>query len=197
MAALATAYLTVEEYIALERRLEGKYEYCRGNMYAMSGASGAHVVIQCNLIRHLGNRLEGTRCRALGSDLRVHIPATGLYTYPDVSIFCKGLVMDKHQAATDPKVIFEILSPTTRRYDILGKFEHYRQIPSLEEYVLVEQNCYSINRYNRQPDGDWELTRFQGADASLELLSVEVTVPLKQIYADVPFELAERDPDQP
>ena len=79
----------------------------------------------------------------------------------------------------------------------MGKFERYRQIPPLEEYVLVEQDCYSIDRYSRQPNGEWELTRFQGEDASLELRSVEVTVPCKQIYADVPFELAERDPDQP
>jgi len=197
MASLPKPLLTVEEYIALERRLDVKYEYFRGEMFAMSGASPAHVFIHSNLLRHLGNRLEGTPCRALGSDLRVHIQASGLYTYPDVSIFCGGLALDKHQAATSPKVILEILSPSTRRYDISGKFEHYRQIASLEEYVLVEQDSYSINRYRRQPDGDWALTRFQGEDAILALASVNLTVPLREIYSDVPFDLAERDPEQP
>ena len=106
MASPPRPYLSIDEYIALERRLDGKYEHWRGEMYAMSGASGAHVVIQSNLMLQVGKRLEGTRCRALGSDLRVHIRASDLYTYPDVSIFCGMLVMDKHHSATDPKVIF-------------------------------------------------------------------------------------------
>lgn len=197
MAALATPYLTVEEYIALERRLGVKLEYYRGQVYAMSGGSAAHILIQSNLVRHLGNHLEGTPCLALVPDLRVHILASGLYTYPDVSIVCGSLNLGKNQAAINPTVLFEVLSPSTRRYDTVGKFELYRRIPSLKEYVLVEQDSYVIDRYGRRPDGEWGLTRFRGKAASLELESVRITVPLRQIYANVPFELAERESDQP
>lgn len=120
-----------------------------------------------------------------------------VYTYPDATIICGAIKLDKQQATSNPKVLFEILSPTTRRYDRVGKFEHYRQIPSLEEYVLVEQSSYSIDRHRRLADDQWELTRFQGEAAILELVSVNVTVPLKQSYANVPFELAEREAERP
>ena len=110
-------YLTVEEYFALERRLGVKYEYYLGEMYPMSRASGAHVFLRANLMLPVGKRLQGTLWRALGSDLRVHIQATGLYTYPEVSIYRGPLAADNHQTATNPRVIIEILSPSTRRND--------------------------------------------------------------------------------
>jgi len=163
----------------------------------MSGASAAHVFIQANLGRHLGNSLDGTPCKALGSDLRVHVEESGLYTYPDVTIICGSLILDKNQAVTNPKILFEILSPSTRRYGLLGKFEHYRQIPSLDEYVLVEQDRYSVDRHCRLPGGQWQLTRYQGEEAILELASVNMSLPLKQIYSGVPFHLAERSPETP
>ena len=197
MASQPNPFLTVEEYIALETRLEAKYEYYFGEMFPIGLSSPAHVFIHANLMHHLATRLQGTPCRALGSDLRIHIQAAGFFAYSDVSIFCGALAVDNHHTVTNPKVLFEILSPSSRRHDKWGKTELYRQIPSLEEYVMVEQDCYSIDRLSRQPNGGWQETRYQGEDATLELTSVNITVPLKQIYADVPFELAERDPDQP
>lgn len=100
-------------------------------------------------------------------------------------------------SATNAKVIFEVLSPSTRRYDRVGKFEHYRQILTIEEYVLVEQDGYSIDRRRKLPNGEWEFSSFQGEDAVLELTSVNLSLPLSEIYTDVPFELAEREPEQP
>ena len=135
-----------------------------------------------------GQPVGGHGCSALGSDLRVHVEASGLYTYPDVSIFCGALALDKKNGATNPRVLIEVLSSSTR----VGKFAHYRQIPSLEEYVLVEQDSFGIDRHRRRADGEWELTQFLGEDAVLELASVTVSVPLRQIYANVPFELAEQ-----
>ena len=192
MATLPSPYLTVDQYIELEQKLDAKFEYYQGQVYAMSGASPAHVYIQSNLVRHLGNELEGTACAALGSDLRVHVEASGLYTYPDVTIICGALAVDRKNGATNPRVLFEILSPSTSRYDRVGKFEHYRQIASLEEYVLVEQAGHAIDRHKRLPDGRWELTQFLGEDAVLELASVNISIPLQQIYRNVPFELAEQ-----
>lgn len=192
MATLPHPYLTFEEYLALERQTGAKYEYYQGQVYAMSGALTLHIFIQANLGRHLGNSLDGQPCFALGSDLRVHVEASGLYTYPDVTIVCGELEFGPAQAVTNPKVIFEIHSPTTRTYDRVGKFAHYSQISTLSEYVLVEQDRYCVDRYSRGANGQWELARFEGIDAVLVLGSVNIFVPLRQIYANVPFELAEQ-----
>lgn len=197
MASQPHPLLTFEEYVDLERRLDCKFEYCRGHVYAMSGASYAHVIVQSNLIRHLGNRLAETTCSAVGSDLRVYVEASDLYTYPDVSIVCGPAAMNRRMAATNPKVIFEILSPSSRVYDAVGKFGLYQRIATLEEYILAEQDSFLIERYRRLADGQWELTRYEGEDAVLELASVGITVPLREIYANVPFELAEREPERP
>ena len=145
MASQPKPYLKFEEYIALERKLGAKLEYYQGQVYGMSGASPAHVFIQANLGRHLGNSLDGTPCNALGSDLRVHIEASGLYTYPDVVIICGSLILDKNQAAMNPKILFEILSPTRQRYDLLGKFEPYRQIPSPDEWSCLRTHHLALS----------------------------------------------------
>ena len=192
MATLPSPYLTVDQYIELERKLDAKFEYYQGQVYAMSAASPAHVFIQSNLVRHPGNQLEGTGCSALGPDLRVHVESSGLYTYPDLTIVYGPLTLDKKNGATNPRVLIEVLSPSTSRYDRVGMFEHYRQIASLEEYVLVKQASFAIDRHRRLPDGRWELTQFLGEDAVLELASVHISVPLRQIYSNVPFELAEQ-----
>jgi Uma2 family endonuclease len=197
MASQPKPLLTFEEYVELERHLGSKFEYQQGQVFAMSGASPAHVFIQANLLRHTGNLLEGTGCSALGSDLRVHIQASDLYTYPDGVVVCGPLAVHGNSSITNPKVIFEVLSPSTRRYDIIGKFASYRQIPSLEEYVLVEQDSYAVEHHRRRSDGLWERTSLRGEEAILELPSLSIAIPLKRIYAGVPFELAERDPEPP
>jgi Uma2 family endonuclease len=192
MASLPHPRFTIEEYLELEHKLGTKHEYHQGQVFAMSGGSPAHSIIQVNLAASIAPRLEGSSCVAHSADLRILVQASGLYTYPDFSIICGPLGLVGGMTATNPKVIFEVLSPSTRRYDCIGKFAHYRQIPSLEEYVLVEQDSYGIDRHRKLPDGQWELTRFEGADAELELASVNISVPLRQIYAHVPFELAEQ-----
>ena len=192
MASLAHPRFTYEEYVALERQFGTKYEFHQGQVFAMSGGSPAHSIIQVNLAATLAPRLSGTSCIAYSSDLRVLVEASGLYTYPDLSIVRGPLGLVGGMSATNPKVIFEVLSPSTRRYDCIGKFAHYRQIASLEEHVLVEQDSYGIDVYRRRADGEWELTQFLGEDAVLELASVNISIPLRQIYANVPFELAEQ-----
>jgi Uma2 family endonuclease len=197
MATLPQSRLTFEEYIALEHQVGSKFEYYHGEVYAMAGASPAHSIIEANLIVALAPRLKGSGCRTYTSSLRILIESSGLYTYPDISVVCGPLKLGRGMSATNAKVIFEILSPSTRKYDLLGKSEHYRQIPTLEEYILIEQNSYSIDRRRRLPNGEWEFTNFRGQDAILELPSPNLTIPLTEIYADVPFELAEREPEQP
>lgn len=197
MATQPKPLLTFDEYVALEHQADCKFEYYHGEVFAMAGGTPTHSIIQTNLAAALVPRLKGSGCRTYSSDMRILIKASGLYTYPDISIVCGPLGLVGGMSATNPKVIFEVLSYSTRRYDRVGKFEHYRQIAALEEYVLIEQDSYSIDRRRRLPDGQWEFTSFQGEAAILELASVNLTIPLKEIYADVPFELAERAPDQP
>lgn len=197
MASLPKPRLTFDEYIELEQRTGSKFEYCRGEAYKLPGASPAHSIIQTNMAAALVPRLAGSGCLAYSSSLRILIEPSGLYTYPDLSIICGPPSLERGMSATNPKVLFEVLSPSTRRFDCIAKSVHYRQIASIKEYILIEQDSHSIDRLCPSPDGQWELTSYRGEDAILELASVNLTIPLREIYADVPFELAEREPNRP
>ncbi len=139
MCAVARSYLSPDEYLALERHAPTKSEYLRGEVYAMAGASRQHVIIMTNTIVALATRLKGRPCAVFGSDLRVKVPPTGFYTYPDVSVVCgKAQFEDRQQDnLLNPTVIFEILSRSTEGYDRGEKFAHYRMLESLSDYILV------------------------------------------------------------
>jgi Uma2 family endonuclease len=181
---------TPEEYLASECRAEFKSEYFNGEIFAMAGASRQHVRIGRNLIARIDEQLHETPCEVLGSDMRVKISSTGLYTYPDVTITCGELQFEDKSVDTllNPKVIFEIMSDTTEAYDRGKKFDHYRQIQSLSEYVLVSQTEPLVERYTRQPDDSWLLTVFKGLEAVLELESVACRLSLADVYFKVSFE---------
>src|ERR1041385_5553388 len=132
--------LTVDEYLEFERTSTEKHEYFRGEVFAMSGASPRHNIIFTNLIGELYTALKGKPCRPYGSDMKVQIPENTLFAYPDISIFCgdvKRLDNDK-EYIIGPSVLIEILSPSIRNYDRGEKFQLYRDIPSLKEYILVD-----------------------------------------------------------
>ena len=181
---------TPQEYLALERAAEFKSEYLRGEIFAMAGASRELSLIASNLIGEVGSQLRETPCEVHGSDLRVRVSLTGLYTYPDVTIACGELQFDDQFRDTllNPKVIFEVLSDSTEAYDRGKKFDHYRQIPSLTEYILVSQTEPLIERYVRQSDGSWRLTVCKGLEAVLELETVPCRLKLADVYFKVSFE---------
>lgn len=197
MASLPKPVLTFDEYIELENQRGAKFEYYAGEVFALPPSSPAHSRIETNLIEAVAPLLAGSDCRVYASSLRIFLEESGLYTYADLSIVCGPLRLERGPSATNPKIVFEILAPPTRRDDSIGKSELYRQVSSIEEFILIEQEGYSIERLRRLPDDQWELTRFQGEDAVLELSSINVSIPFEQIYADVPFELAEREPELP
>ncbi len=183
-------YLTSEDYLAIERSAEGKSEYLDGEMFAMAGASEAHNLIVSNLIRSLGNRLAERPCRVYPGDLRVLVEATGLYTYPDVSVVCgePRLVEDRHQDnLTNPQLLIEVLSPSTEAFDRGRKFEHYRAIPSLREYLLVAQEKSALELFLREGDGFWRFTAVQGIDSVLTLPTLGIELPLGEVYGKVTF----------
>lgn len=182
-------YLTPEEYLAFERQSETRHEYLNGEVFAMAGASLAHLQIEANVITALSNRLKGRPCQALGSNTRVKVNQTGLYTYPDVVVICGQPQLDDKRKDTllNPAVIFEILSPNTEGYDRGLKFAHYRTLESLTDYLLVWQTEARIEHFVRQPTDQWLLSEYQGITAIVSLPLIECELPLTDVYDRVEF----------
>lgn len=191
MSALPTVKLTPEEYLEFERQSDVKHEYHRGFVYAMAGASLRHSVIVANTSRNLGNSLSGSKCIVVTQDLRVQTsPDTGRsFTYPDLVVICEVPILtdDKQDTLTNPKLIIEVLSPSTEAHDRGLKFAEYRRIASLEEYVLVSQTEFRVERFHRQADGQWLFKEFTGADAVCRFESIDVAISLAGIYENVSF----------
>lgn len=183
MSAVLKRRFTVEEYFAIEREAPFKSEFVDGEMFAMAGVSSAHNIIKENIIVELGSRLKGGPCRTLSSDQRLNVERTGLVTYPDVLIYCGKMtfaVEDQH-TITNPIAIIEVLSPSTERYDRGTKFRNYQLIPTLMEYILVDQEEPVCDRYIRQTDGSWGLVSFVGLKSELVFTTVEARIPLSDI----------------
>ena len=149
---------TVEEYLAMEAQSLEKHELFEGEVFLMAGASPEHNLIVSDLGHALLGALRG-KCRVYASDMRLFIPATGLYTYADTTVLCgtADLTPDNPPALKNPDVLFEVLSDATESYDRGDKFANYRTIPSLSHYVLVAQKRILVEHFARQPDGTWNL----------------------------------------
>lgn len=187
MSEVPKTFLTEQEYLAIERRADFRSEYYRGEMFAMAGSRYEHTRIKDNVSCLLASALEKTSCFPLTSDMRVHIPATTLYTYPDVVVVCGNPEFQdqQHDVLLNPHVIIEVLSESTEKYDRGAKFQQYQHLTSLREYILVAQDEARVERYVRQPNNDWLLTNFVGLDASVTVQSVQATIPLLQVYEGV------------
>ena len=184
--------LSAAEYLRIERAAAYRSEFYRGEMFAMAGGSPKHSLIKMNLSGSLWNRLRCHPCTAYDSGLRIKCP-TGLYTYPDASVMCEELEFDDERKDTvlNPTLIVEVLSKTTEAYDRGKKFDHYRTIPSLREYVLVAQDEPMVQRFLRNDDGTWTLTAVSGLDQTLALKSIDVQLPLAEIFDRVDFTIEE------
>lgn len=182
--------LTPAEYLEIERLSETKHEFYRGEMFAMAGATREHSLITMNLSVILGNQLRDRLCEAYGSDMRVKVDRSGLYTYPDVVVTCKEPKFEDSVLDTllNPQLIVEVLSDSTENYDRGKKFELYRGIESLMDYVLVAQDEPHVEVYSRQSDGRWLLSEAKGLDSSIELPAIECRLDLAEVYAKVSFE---------
>ena len=189
--------MTEAEYLAFERTSEIKHEYLDGQIYAMTGASQAHNQICFNVGGILYRQLSQKPCQGYPSDMRVKVQATGLYTYPDLSVVCgdSQLADGEFDTLLNPTLIIEVLSPSTESYDRGKKFQHYRQLESLQDYVLIAQDSPRIERFTRQTDDTWLLTDAVGMDAALDLPSIGCTLTLADVYQKVTFEAD--DPEAP
>ena len=190
---ISEAYFTPEEYITLERKAipdaeTARSEYMNGEIIAMSGASFAHNLITYNISGELRNRLKSSGCLAFANEMRVSIPSVKSYFYPDVGVVCEEprFEDDVFDILLNPIVVVEVLSPSTEAYDRGDKFAHYRQLQSLQEYVLVSQDKVRVDHYARH-ETQWILTDFQALDQHLSLTSIQCELPLQEIYENVPF----------
>ena len=181
--------LTVAEYLALEEKAERRSEFSDGEMFQMAGASREHNAITRNLTAELDNRLKDGSCQVFAADQRVKVDRTGLYTYPDLLIVCgePEYAAEDRNTLTNPRVVIEVLSPSTERYDRTTKFRHYKQLPSVQEYVLVSQDEPLVERFTRAADGSWPQVEFVGLDATLALATVPAAVPLADVFRGVEF----------
>jgi Uma2 family endonuclease len=176
--------MTIEEYLQFEKAADVKHEYYRGEVFAMSGAKPRHNVIAKNLIRDIGNALRGKPCQPYGSDMRINIPENTLFTYPDISIICGDIVPSPfdEDTATKPVVVIEILSKSTRDYDRIGKFQLYRSIPVLKEYILIDSESVNIEAFRINSRNHWELEEYKTIDGILSFPVVQVEIPIADIY---------------
>jgi Uma2 family endonuclease len=189
---------TIEEYLALERTEEERHEYLDGCVYAMAGESPDHGRICVNLTRRLAAQLDGSGCEVFSKDLKVRcgpMPRPGgshqgLFAYPDLVVICGALQFhdQAREVLLNPRVILEVLSPSTEAFDRGDKFRRYRAwLPTLTDYVLVAQDRPFIDHYHRQDDGTWALRTYEGLEDALDLATIGCTVPLAEVYERLVF----------
>ena len=180
--------LTSEAYLAAERQAASRSEYFNGQVYAMAGASREHVAIVVNLTYLFVGQFKGRPCSTMGSDMRLKVSETGLYTYPDLMALCGEPLFDDDQRDTllNPTLIVEVLSDGTERYDRGDKFAHYRRLASLRDYLLVSQHRPRVEHYIRRGE-EWVLREIDGLDGVVRLLDLGCELPLAEIYDKVTF----------
>ena len=180
---------TIEEYLELEQNSEEKHEYFQGEIFAMSGAKVNHNIIASNLLGELAHKLKGSSCRPFNSDQRIHIPDNTLFTYPDISIICGDIKTkdDDNWNILNPSVLIEVLSPSTKNYDMGGKFALYRDILTLKEYLLIDSEKIKVMIFRINKESHWELLEYNNLNEILPIISIEISIPLADIYEGVKF----------
>lgn len=183
-------HCTLAEYLARENPAHFKSEFINGEIVARPVCSIRHCEITGNIMWRLHTHSKSTSSfRVYTSDVRVRVPTNGLVAYPDLSLACRPLVMDREDeiAINNPTALVEVYSPDTEHFDRVQKFDLYRQLESLREYILIAQDEAHVERYVRQADDSWLLTVFKGLDAVVELVSLGCSLSLSEVYEDVAF----------
>ena len=181
---------TVEEYIELLKNSDERFEYFDGEIMSMAGGSISHGDISINLILSLADKLKGRPCRVMGGDTAIKTEKAKPFRFPDVSVACGERIIERmmgFDVLVNPNLIIEVLSKTTRAYDLNEKFLAYQAIESLKEYVLVDQNRPHVIRHVRQPDDQWLRGDFIGMENSVRLESLDVELSFSEIYRMITF----------
>lgn len=183
-AAYNKPFISTKEYLEQEKASFIKHEYYKGEIFSMAGAGNRHNVIFSNVFIAIGVALKGTNCRPFGSDLRIHIPENTLFTYPDISVICGDIITSPvdPDSAVAPTVIIEILSPATKNYDRGEKFMLYRDIKTLQDYVLIDSESIHIEVFSINQNNRWELKEYKHTNEELFIKSIQFSVLLSDIY---------------
>lgn len=188
MSVPASKRLTEQEYLRRERSAPSRSEFLNGEVFAMAGASEAHILITLNVAAELRGQLRGGPCRVYASDMRVKVAAIGLYTYPDVAVVCGDRQFEDGRRDTllNPTVIVEVLSPSTEAYDRGEKFAHYRRLETVQEYLLISQDRQRLEHFVRQPAGlDWLFSEHSDLNAAVNIPAISCSLSLAVIYEQV------------
>jgi len=183
-------YVTPDEYLAGERLSESRSEYLDGVVSPMTGASFKHIKVVANLTAELVTQLRGRPCAVLPSEMKVRLPDSRKFFYPDVTVVCGEPQFhdEREDIILNPLLVIEVLSKSTEAFDRGAKFQAYQTLDSLKEYLLVAQDKPIIEQYVRQSDGKWTYTAVAGLENSLTLPSVECTLNLSAVYDKVDFD---------
>jgi Uma2 family endonuclease len=182
-------YLTAEQYLGIERKAKCKSEYFSGETFAMAGEGVPHNVLVAAVLLELGEQLRRRKCTVFPSDMRVLVNSTGLYTYPDASVVRGAPELADTQLDTllNPFILAEVVSPSTEAYDRGRKFEQYRSILSLREYLLISSERMHVDHFTRQTDGRWMLVSADKPEATIELTAIGCVLTLSALYEKVEF----------
>ncbi len=193
MIQLQRRYYTPEEYLQLEEQAETRSEYRDGEMIPMAGGTTNHNEIVTNLCASLKPPLRQKKYRLFTENVRVWIDRYRVYTYPDVMVIAGEPIYHGTGTTTviNPCLIMEVMSKSTKNYDQGDKFDYYRSLPDLQEYVLVEQSRVHVLQYSKTTAGKWLLTELEAETDLLELSSVAIALSLADLYAGVDFSLKE------
>jgi Uma2 family endonuclease len=174
---------TYADYLVLEASGNTKHEFLAGQIYGMAGGTPEHAALAAALSGLLFAQLRGGRCRVHDSDLRVRVPATGLATYPDVTVVCgpREVHAEDENAVVNPSLLVEVLSPSTAAYDRGDKFEHYKRFASLRQYVLVSCSERCLEVWTRAADGSWLKSELRGGDVA-DLSSIGARLGVDELY---------------
>lgn len=183
MTALKKPHFSAQDYLVWEAEQAEKYEYFAGEVFAMAGASDAHVTISGNLYMALRNHLRGKPCRTYIADMKLEVARADAFFYPDVFVSCSATDATLADRKREPLLVVEVLSPTTASYDRGAKFASYRQLDSLQEVVLVDTERLAVDVFRRDASGHWVLYP-SGPGETVELASVNLTLPIMAIYED-------------
>ncbi len=188
-----TKYYTPEEYLALEETSEDKNEYRQGEIIPMVGATTNHNQIAGNFYRRFPLTINNQDYYTYMETVRLWLSDYSIYTYPDVMVI-KGQPLYQGNSKSNvinPLIIVEVLSNSTQAYDRGDKFKFYRSLPTFQEYILIEQSSYSVERYYKQKDDQWLIDFVTGENAVLQLLSVDWQISFQDLYQRVNFDLVE------
>ena len=185
----AFEYITPDEYLNIEIRADQKHEYFDGRIYAMAGAGFNHNYIVSNLASKIGSFLDGKNCDIMIADLRVTTPQFDSFMYPDLTILCEEIKSKESgfDTLTNPTAIIEVMSPSTKGYDMAFKFHYYKQIPSLKEYILVDSTQCFVRVYRTQESAWQEAIDIEDMNLSLSINTIGMQLPLVDVYRKVSF----------